>query len=168
MRPLQNNVYVLVLTQGNTNAAAAFLFMQQVCSCARVGPALHELCGRVAARVAHTSARCRQVITLFKSYFNTFDEDSLRNNFVLIYELLDGASPCRCVTVVRSFELTAPLTPLSVYRTCAEVMDNGYPQILTPEALKLYITQQGVRSELAPFEIRVRAPTDCGRRVAFS
>jgi hypothetical protein len=38
----------------------------------------------------------------------------------------------------------------------AEVMDNGYPQILTPEALKLYITQQGVRSELAPFEIRVR------------
>ena len=35
----------------------------------------------------------RQVITLFKSYFNTFDEDSLRNNFVLIYELLDGASP---------------------------------------------------------------------------
>ena len=32
------------------------------------------------------------MITLFKSYFNTFDEDSLRNNFVLIYELLDGAS----------------------------------------------------------------------------
>jgi hypothetical protein len=25
----QNNVYVLVLTQGNTNAAAAFRFMQQ-------------------------------------------------------------------------------------------------------------------------------------------
>jgi hypothetical protein len=35
-------------------------------------------------------------------------------------------------------------------------MDNGYPQILTPEALKLYIMQQGVRRELAPFEIRVR------------
>ena len=30
---------------------------------------------------------------LFKSYFTIFDEDSLRNNFVLIYELLDGASP---------------------------------------------------------------------------
>jgi hypothetical protein len=36
-------------------------------------------------------------------------------------------------------------------------MDNGYPQILAPEALKLYITQQGVRSELAPFEVKVRA-----------
>ena len=31
------------------------------------------------------------MITLFKSYFTIFDEDSLRNNFVLIYELLDGA-----------------------------------------------------------------------------
>jgi hypothetical protein len=29
---------------------------------------------------------------LFKSYFTVFDEDSLRNNFVLIYELLDGTS----------------------------------------------------------------------------
>lgn len=31
-----------------------------------------------------------EVIALFKAYFNAFDEDALRNNFVLIYELLDG------------------------------------------------------------------------------
>ena len=35
--------------------------------------------------------RVGQVISLFKSYFGVFDEDSLRNNFVLIYELLDGS-----------------------------------------------------------------------------
>lgn len=29
-RALQNNVYVLVVTQGNSNAAAAFRFMRQV------------------------------------------------------------------------------------------------------------------------------------------
>ena len=30
-------------------------------------------------------------MALFKSYFGgTFDEDAIRNNFVLIYELLDG------------------------------------------------------------------------------
>jgi hypothetical protein len=30
-------------------------------------------------------------VALFKSYFGgTFDEDAIRNNFVLIYELLDG------------------------------------------------------------------------------
>lgn len=32
-----------------------------------------------------------QAVTLFKSYFGgAFDEDAIRNNFVLIYELLDG------------------------------------------------------------------------------
>ena len=36
-------------------------------------------------------------------------------------------------------------------------MDDGYPQILAPEALKLYITQEGVRSELAPFEVKARS-----------
>jgi AP-2 complex subunit mu-1 len=32
-----------------------------------------------------------QAVALFKSYFGgNFDEDAIRNNFVLIYELLDG------------------------------------------------------------------------------
>lgn len=32
-----------------------------------------------------------QAVSLFKSYFGgSFDEDAIRNNFVLIYELLDG------------------------------------------------------------------------------
>lgn len=34
---------------------------------------------------------CLQAVALFKSYFGgAFDEDAIRNNFVLIYELLDG------------------------------------------------------------------------------
>lgn len=34
---------------------------------------------------------CVQAVALFKSYFGgAFDEDAIRNNFVLIYELLDG------------------------------------------------------------------------------
>ncbi|MCD9637995.1 AP-2 complex subunit mu [Datura stramonium] len=32
-----------------------------------------------------------EAVALFKSYFGgSFDEDAIRNNFVLIYELLDG------------------------------------------------------------------------------
>jgi AP-2 complex subunit mu-1 len=31
-------------------------------------------------------------ITISKSYFGKLDEESVKNNFVLIYELLDGAS----------------------------------------------------------------------------
>ena len=32
-----------------------------------------------------------RLITLGKSYFGKFDEEAVKNNFVLIYELLDGA-----------------------------------------------------------------------------
>lgn len=40
------------------------------------------------------------------------------------------------------------------YLPCnAEIMDFGYPQNLSPEILKLYITQEGVRS---PFSSKVR------------
>lgn len=38
-----------------------------------------------------------QAVALFKSYFGgAFDEDAIRNNFVLIYELLDGNSHALC------------------------------------------------------------------------
>ena len=87
------------------------------------------------------------MITLFKSYFGIFDEDSLRNNFVLIYELLDGALRRRAAVPALHSRTRAP----------TEIVDDGYPQILAPEALKLYITQEGVRSELAPFEVKARA-----------
>ena len=52
-------------------------------------------------------------INLCKAYFDKgdFDESQVRKNFALIYELLD------------------------------EVMDHGYPQILDPDLLKMYITQ---------------------------
>jgi hypothetical protein len=52
------------------------------------------------------------MVKLCKSYFNgEFGEDQVRKNFALIYELLD------------------------------EVMDFGYPQIVDPDLLKMYITQ---------------------------
>eukprot|EP00298_Acanthocystis_sp_HF-20_P013364 c20312_g1_i1.p1 GENE.c20312_g1_i1~~c20312_g1_i1.p1 ORF type:complete len:435 (+),score=134.89 c20312_g1_i1:61-1365(+) len=59
------------------------------------------------------------LIGIFKSYFGVMDEDSIKNNFVLIYELLD------------------------------ETMDHGFPQNCQADVLKLYITQQGVKSDLA-------------------
>jgi len=56
------------------------------------------------------------LINLFKSYFNKFNEKTLKSNFVIIYELLD------------------------------EVCDNGYPQITSPEVLKAFITQRAARA----------------------
>lgn len=34
---------------------------------------------------------CYKVINIGRSYFGKLDEESVKNNFVLIYELLDGA-----------------------------------------------------------------------------
>ena len=52
---------------------------------------------------------------LMRGYFGAFNEDAIRNNFVLVYELLD------------------------------EIMDFGYPQILNEQVLKSYITQKGTK-----------------------
>ena len=35
---------------------------------------------------------CYRFITIAKSYFGKVDEESVKNNFVLIYELIDGVS----------------------------------------------------------------------------
>merc|ERR1712032_1388970 len=57
-----------------------------------------------------------KMVELFKAYFGgALDENQIRRNFVLIYELLD------------------------------EIIDYGYPQILEPDVLKKYITQGGAK-----------------------
>lgn len=51
-----------------------------------------------------------------QSYFGKLNEENVKNNFVLIYELLD------------------------------EVLDFGYPQNTDPGVLKTFITQQGIKT----------------------
>lgn len=58
-----------------------------------------------------------KMVELFRAYFGgNFDENQVRKNFVLIYELLD------------------------------EIIDYGYPQILEADVLKKYITQGGAKA----------------------
>ncbi|CAF0892888.1 unnamed protein product [Didymodactylos carnosus] len=56
-----------------------------------------------------------KMIDIMQSYFGKISEENIKNNFVLIYELLD------------------------------EILDFGYPQNSDPGILKTFITQQGVR-----------------------
>ncbi|EIW69574.1 hypothetical protein TREMEDRAFT_30756 [Tremella mesenterica DSM 1558] len=58
-------------------------------------------------------------MSISKSYFGKLDEESVKNNFVLIYELLD------------------------------EILDFGYPQNSETDTLKMYITTESIKSELA-------------------
>jgi len=56
-----------------------------------------------------------KLTSVFKDYFGSLEEESIRDNFVIIYELLD------------------------------ETMDHGYPQSLDSTILRSFITQQGNR-----------------------
>jgi len=68
------------------------------------------------AQVALAFQFLYEVVKVLKNYFGDFTEESIRNNFVLIYELLD------------------------------EVLDYGYPQNCSTDVLKMYITQEGDKS----------------------
>ena len=57
-----------------------------------------------------------KVVDIFQNYFGKISEENVKNNFVLIYELLD------------------------------EIVDFGYPQNTDAGILKTFITQQGVKS----------------------
>lgn len=61
-------------------------------------------------------------ISIAKSYFGKVDEEAVKSNFVLIYELID------------------------------EIIDFGYPQTSETDTLKLYITTEGVKSQPAAEE----------------
>mmetsp|Transcript_22555 Transcript_22555/g.35942 ORF Transcript_22555/g.35942 Transcript_22555/m.35942 type:complete len:425 (+) Transcript_22555:111-1385(+) len=61
-----------------------------------------------------------RMCAVFKDYFGEVSEESIRDNFVIIYELLD------------------------------EMMDFGYPQTTEQKILREYITQHGYRVEKQP------------------
>jgi len=56
-----------------------------------------------------------KMIEVFNDYFKELEEESIRDNFVIIYELMD------------------------------EMMDFGYPQTTEPKILQQYITQEGFK-----------------------
>merc|ERR1711959_459222 len=61
-----------------------------------------------------------RLVHVFENYFKELEEESIRDNFVIIYELLD------------------------------EMMDFGYPQTTEPKILKEFILQEGHKLEVKP------------------
>ena len=70
------------------------------------------------------------VVRLCTQYFGACDENSIRGNFVLLYELLD------------------------------EICDDGYPQITAGETLKTFITQKSPKMDLLSKQEQERAAMD--------
>lgn len=72
------------------------------------------------ANVALVFQFLHRVVQVFCEYFKEMEEESIRDNFVIIYELLD------------------------------EVMDFGFPQTTDSKILQEYITQEGHKLEIQP------------------
>ncbi|XP_065176762.1 AP-1 complex subunit mu-1 [Sycon ciliatum] len=72
------------------------------------------------ANVALIFVFLHKLVEVFTEYFRTMEEESIRDNFVIIYELLD------------------------------ELMDFGYPQTTETRILQEFITQEGQKLESAP------------------
>lgn len=72
------------------------------------------------ANVALIFVFLHKLVQIFIEYFKELEEESIRDNFVIIYELMD------------------------------ELMDFGYPQFTESKILQEYITQEGHKLELAP------------------
>jgi len=66
-----------------------------------------------------------KLIEVFMEYFKELEEESIRDNFIITYELLD------------------------------EVMDFGFPQVTEPKILQEYITQESHKMELTKSQVTV-------------
>ncbi|KAL9327994.1 hypothetical protein ACSQ67_002997 [Phaseolus vulgaris] len=82
-----SNVYIMIATRQNCNAASLLFFLHRV-------------------------------VDVFKHYFEELEEESLRDNFVVVYELLD------------------------------EIMDFGYPQYTEAQILSEFIKTDAYRMEV--------------------
>lgn len=82
-----------------------------------------------------------KIISLGRAYFGKLDEESVKENFVLIYELLDGKRLEYPRFRINSSDV--------VWYVISEIMDFGYPQNSETDTLKMYITTESVKSEQA-------------------
>ncbi len=84
-----------------------------------------------------------RLTTVFKEYFGELEEESIRDNFVVVYELLGTHSLTHSLTHLFAYSLTYLLF-------LDETMDFGYPQSCEAKILKDVVTQEGNRLEVAP------------------
>lgn len=87
-----------------------------------------------------------KIVDVMQSYFGKISEENIKNNFVLIYELLDGKAPSlfqswflRVTIFTNSYRNAVPLV--------SEILDFGYPQNSDTGVLKTFITQAGIKSQ---------------------
>lgn len=92
-----------------------------------------------------------KIIDVMHSYFGKISEENIKNNFVLIYELLDGKwqmndDDASCIRGASDNLIVNIYKTNEYYFIWAEILDFGYPQNTDTGVLKTFITQQGIKS----------------------
>lgn len=115
-----------VLEEEETRVAPVFLEQGITYTFIRVNDVYFVLASAINSCPLLDIAFLRECVVLFTSYFKVVTEESIQDNFVMVYELLD------------------------------EVCDFGYPQYTEDKVLKEYITQEGLISVLMPDKLDVK------------
>jgi len=95
------------------------------------------------------------LITVFAHYFGELEEESLRDNFVICYELLDEVPPTPHTLLISRGQNPNPAARPAVAdasagetdRARAQVMDYGHPQFTEANILKEFITTHAHKLE---------------------
>lgn len=83
-----------------------------------------------------------KMVDVMQSYFGKISEENVKNNFVLIYELLDGLYLFTELVIYSNKKTWSQLLSF-----VTEILDFGYPQNTDTGILKTFITQQGVKTQ---------------------
>lgn len=99
-----------------------------------------------------------RLTTVFKEYFGELEEESIRDNFVVVYEVRIPPPSLYAIFILATADLIQPI--LFILRRCDisatypqlldETMDFGYPQSCEAKILREVVTQEGNRLEIAP------------------
>ena len=96
-----SNVYIVATTRSNTNIAMLFSLLHRIC----------QVEDNKSSIFSYLSLKRLNKSQVMGEYFKEVEEESIRDNFVICYELLD------------------------------ELVDFGYPQTTDAKILQEYITQ---------------------------
>jgi len=145
-----SNVYVMIATRQNCNAASLLFFLHRIVDVRLLiiksfrNPEFLDL---VCAN-NHRSVFLRQV---FKHYFEELEEESLRDNFVVV---VTCRWICVLITCFVEFEMNwlncvlFDLLSCWQYELLDEIMDFGYPQYTEAQILSEFIKTDAYRMEV--------------------
>ena len=97
-------------------------------------------------RAADASNTQLFVLQVFKDYCGVLSEESIRKNFILLYELLDEMIVRGALRGRRAAPSVSHPTPSHPHHN-AMVQDYGYPQSTSTESLKMYVHNEPIAVE---------------------